>query len=111
VTIKALRSGSTSRSWSSNPGPVSVRTHKPPMPHVSLGFTMPAAGLGMTNVRVEIPPESFAELVQAMLKTDEAATLAAIGDVMKDCDITIRASSDTEIVIGPRKPAAMASAA
>jgi putative NADH-flavin reductase len=97
MSIKAFRGGASNRKWSSDPGAVTIHSRHGRM---WLGFTMPAAGRGVTVVRIEISPEDFDELVRVMIKTNEAAALQAIATALQGRDVIIKAGRDVAIQVG-----------
>jgi hypothetical protein len=105
MSMKAFRGGVSTPYWSNDPSGVSLRNYRS---HpfwrtlIRFGFSMPSKGGGTTCVRLDITPDSFGEIMKAMVAADEGATLRAMGEALRDSkDVTIKACGD--ILLDQRK--------
>lgn len=80
MSIKAFRAGVTAQYWSEVPGEVDLFAKHG---ELRFEFVMSAAGVGYTQVRLEITSESFEELAKKMLAADEDAAIRAFDVAMQ----------------------------
>jgi|SRR5208337_4264981 len=94
MSITAFRAGVTARHWSEVPGEVDLFAKRGDK-NLHFQFVMSAAGVGYTQVRLQITPESFEELAKKMLAADEDAAIRAFdvamqGRIAREPELQIR---------------------
>ena len=76
MTIKAFRAGETARTWSDDPNDETLSCE---IDYISVRFSMPSKGGGVTEVDVRITPDSFGDFAKAMVTVESAAAIRAFG--------------------------------
>jgi len=80
MSIKAVRSGETSRTWSYDPYSEKIVTRHN---RLDFEFSMPSKGGGVTEVSLQVSPDSFEDVAKAMLTADEDAAIRAFGTALQ----------------------------
>jgi hypothetical protein len=112
--IKAFRRGLTAHYWSSDPSNVVLKSSSSRKgwallapQNISFSFVMPSKGGGDTQVRLEITPDSFLNVMKEMLAADEGATRRAMGEVLRESkNITVKLCGEIILDQSKDEPAA-----